>query len=287
MQALPRPSLVTPLLVAIALVTGPSFAAAKQAEHGGKPHASETTTARKPHGAKPHASKSAAAKKHHPSKSAAARKAHGGKQHASKSAAPGEADGPRADLGKVRASKDVVQVANWVATAYNNEHRPFVIIDKKAAHMYVFDGWGRLWNHSPVLVGKAVGDDVAPGVGRKRLAQLKPHEKTTPAGRFEARTGKDSHGANVVWIDYDAALSMHATASVSASERRAERMATPTPSDNRISNGCINVPPKFFRDVLWPTVRKAGAVVYVLPETRTPYQQFSGRYASGDAKSPA
>lgn len=259
MQALSRPSLVSPLLVAVALVTAPCFAAAKQAEHGGKPHASKTAKAKKPHGAK---------------------------RHASKSAAPGKVDGPSADLGKVRASKDVVQVANWVSAASNNEHRPFVIIDKKAAHMYVFDGWGRLWNHSPVLVGKAIGDDVAPGVGRKRLAQLKPHEKTTPAGRFEARTGKDSHGANVVWIDYDAALSMHATASVSASERRAERMATPTPKDNRISNGCINVPPKFFRDVLWPTVRKAGAVVYVLPETRTPYEQFS-RDGGGDGKSPA
>ena len=31
---------------------------------------------------------------------------------------------------------------------------------------------------------------------------------------------------------------------------------------------------------------QAGAVVYVLPETRTPYQQFS-RDAGGDAKSPA
>lgn len=275
MQALSRPSLVTPLLVALALVTAPCFAAAKQAEHGGKPHASKTASGKKPHGGK-----------HHASRSTAGKKPHEGKQHASKSSAPGQADGPQAELGKVRASKDVVQVANWVTAAYNNQHRPFVIIDKKAAHMYVFDGWGRLWNHSPVLVGKAKGDDVAPGVGRKRLAQLKPDEKTTPAGRFEARTGKDSHGANVVWIDYEAALSMHATASVSASERRAERMATPTPSDNRISNGCINVPPRFFRNVLWPTVRKAGAVVYVLPETRTPYEQFS-RDGGGDGKSPA
>jgi hypothetical protein len=275
MQALSRPSLATPLLVALALVTAPCLAAEKHAAQGEKHHAAKSAAAKKSHDGK-----------HHASKRVAAKKPHEGKQHASKSSAPGKADWPSADLGKVRASKDVVQVANWVSSASNNEHRPFVIIDKKAAHMYVFDGWGRLWNHSPVLVGKAVGDDVAPGVGRKRLAQLKAHEKTTPAGRFEARTGKDSHGANVVWIDYDAALSMHATASVSASERRAERMATPTPKDNRISNGCINVPPKFFRDVLWPTVRKAGAVVYVLPETRTPYEQFS-RDRGGDAKSPA
>ena len=193
---------------------------------------------------------------------------------AGKKAAPKKAHGPLADMKNVEAGKDVVQLANWVSYTYDSQHRPFVIVDKKAARMYVFDGWGRLWSHAPVLVGSAVGDDTAPGVGSKRLAQLKPGEKTTAAGRFEARPGKDNHGANVIWIDYDAALSMHAVASVSASERREERLATPEPDDNRISNGCINLPPKFFNGVLWPTVQRSGAIVYVLPETRTIARQF-------------
>ena len=242
MPALSRPSSATPLLLALALVTAPCFAAGKHAALAGKPHAG----------------KGAAAQSH----------------------------GPLADLRNVRAGKDVVQVANWVSYTYDSQRRPFVIIDKKAAKMYVFDGWGRLWSTSPVLIGTAVGDDSAPGVGSKRLSQLKASEKTTPAGRFVARPGKDNHGANVVWIDYDAALSMHALASVSASERRAERMATPDPGDNRISNGCVNLPPKFFNGVLWPTVQKYGAVVYVLPETRTPHEQF-GAYDVGGGKAPA
>jgi hypothetical protein len=244
MPALSRPPLAMPLLLALALLTAPCFAAGKDAAHASKPHAS----------------KSAAEKKSH---------------------------GPLADLRNVRASKDVVQVANWVSYTYDSQRRPFVIIDKKAAKMYVFDGWGRLWSTSPVLIGMAVGDDSAPGVGSKRLSQLKASEKTTPAGRFEARPGKDNHGANVVWIDFDAALSMHAIASVSASERRADRMATPDPSDNRISNGCINLPPRFFSGVLWPTVSRYGAVVYVLPETRTPHQQFGAYDVSGERRSPA
>lgn len=243
-QLFSRPSLATPLLLALALATAPCLAAGKHVPHAKKPHAG-------------------------------------------KSASPKNSHGPLADLRNVRASKDVVHVANWVSYTYDSQRRPFVIIDKKAAQMYVFDGWGRLWSSSPVLVGMAVGDDSAPGVGSKRLSQLKASEKTTPAGRFMARPGKDNHGANVVWIDYDAALSMHAIASVSASERRAERMATPDPSDNRISNGCINLPPKFFSGVLWPTVRKSGAVVYVLPETRTPSQQFGSYDVSGDSRSPA
>ncbi|MFD1577587.1 L,D-transpeptidase [Ramlibacter ginsenosidimutans] len=249
MPALARPPVATPLLLALALVTAPCFASEPHEAHASKPHAT------KPHATKPHASKSAATKGAH---------------------------GPLADMGKVRASKDVVQVANWVSYTYDSHRRPFVIVDKKAAQMYVFDGWGRLWNTSPVLIGKAVGDDSAPGVGSKRLSQLKPSEKTTPAGRFEARPGKDNYGKDVVWIDYDAALSMHAIASVSPSERRAERMAMPDPREHRISNGCINLPPRFFSGVLWPTVQKHGAIVYVLPETRTPAQQFGAYDVSGE-----
>jgi hypothetical protein len=249
MPALFRPSLATPLVLALAVAAAPSFAAEKHAAHPAKPHATKA----------------------HTGKGAAAEKAHG----------------PLADFRNVRASKDVVQVANWVSYTYDSQRRPFVIIDKKDAKMYVFDGWGRLWSTSPVLVGMAVGDDSAPGVGSKRLSQLKPSEKTTPAGRFEARPGKDNHGKDVVWIDYDAALSMHALASVSASERRAERLASPDPSDNRISNGCINLPPKFFSGVLWPTVRKSGAIVYVLPETRTVQQQFGAYDVTGGRGSPA
>jgi hypothetical protein len=244
MPFLSRPPAAISLLLALAFVTAPSFAAAKHPTHATHPHGS---------------------------KSAAAPKSHG----------------PLADLRNVPASKDVVLVANWVSYTYDSQRRPFVIIDKKAARMYVFDGWGRLWNSAPVLVGMAVGDDSAPGVGAKRLSQLKPGEKTTPAGRFVGRPGQDNHGANVVWIDYDAALSIHAVASVSASERRVERLATPDPSDNRISNGCINLPPRFFSGVLWPTVRKSGAIVYVLPETRTPYQQFGAYDVTVDRRSPA
>jgi hypothetical protein len=39
--------------------------------------------------------------------------------------------------------------------------------------------------------------------------------------------------------------------------------------------------------MLWPTVRKYGAIVYVLPETRTPHQQFGAYDVSVDRRSPA
>ncbi|MBL0392788.1 L,D-transpeptidase [Ramlibacter monticola] len=179
-----------------------------------------------------------------------------------------------ADFGDADAPADVVRVANWVSATRNQGKRAFVLIDKKNARLYVFDPRGKLKDHTPVLLGKAVGDDSAPGIGSKPLSQIKEEEKTTPAGRFLAAPGKNNHGEDIIWIDYKAAVSMHRLRRVSAEERRAERMATPESDDNRISNGCVNVPPDFYNSVLRPSVRKYGAYVYVLPETRTPEQLF-------------
>jgi hypothetical protein len=181
--------------------------------------------------------------------------------------------GPLADFGQVDAPADVVHVANWVSYTHNSQKKAFVLIDKKQAQMYVFDPSGKLRSRSPVLLGKAVGDDSAPGIGTRPFSQIREDEKTTPAGRFLARPGKNNHGVGIIWIDYNAAISMHRMRSASADEHRADRMATEDPGDNRISYGCVNVPAAFYNSVLLPTVKK-GAYVYVLPETRTPQQQF-------------
>ncbi|HEX7890493.1 MAG TPA: hypothetical protein VF522_14115 [Ramlibacter sp.] len=182
--------------------------------------------------------------------------------------------GPLADFGKEEAPDEVVQVANWVSSTRNAKKKAFVLIDKKNARMYVFDPQGKLKQDAPVLLGSAVGDTSAPGIGSKPLSQIKEEEKTTPAGRFLARPGKNNHGEDIIWIDYDAAVSMHRIRKVKEEERRFERMATPESDDNRISNGCVNVPRDYYDKVLRPAVAKYGAFVYVLPETKTPQQLF-------------
>ena len=246
------PALVS-LLVGAAVLAAPAFAATP--EPAAKP--AKQATAKEPQ-KKPVAGKKTAKKQ----------------LAAAKDAKP-QAPGPLADFGQVTPSADVKQVANWVSYTHNAQKKAFVIVDKKAAQVYVFDPKGKLvsGSTSPVLVGLAPGDAIHP-VGNKPISQLKENEKNTPAGKFLAQPGRNNHGANIVWIDYKNSLSMHSMHSVSAAERRADRMATPDPSDNKISNGCINVPPKFYSSVVWPTVRKYGAYVYVLPETRTPQQQF-------------
>jgi hypothetical protein len=171
-------------------------------------------------------------------------------------------------------SPDARLLANWVLTTRNNGARSFILVDKKDARVYVFSPQGALQDSAPALLGAARGDDSYPGIGDKPLSQVRPEEKTTPAGRFVAELGQNAGGEDVVWVDYDAAVSMHRVRPLVARERRLERLATLTTDDNRISFGCINLPVRFYEDVVHPAVTKYGAVIYVLPDVKTVRQVF-------------
>jgi hypothetical protein len=262
------------LLLAAALLTIPAFAATQAPstkEPASKVHAA---TGKKPG---KHATATAKTAKAKPDALGAKSVAKRPTAAATRKAAAKDAGEPKpgqlADFGNANAGPEVKHLANWVAYTRNNQKKAFVVIDKKQARMYVFDPRGKLRSDSPVLLGKAVGDNSVPGIGNKPLSQIADSEKTTPAGRFLALPGKNIGGDDIIWIDYNAAVSMHRLRKV-GNEHRAERMATPEVSDNRISNGCVNVPPAFYNSVLRPTVLKYGAFVYVLPETRTPQQLF-------------
>jgi hypothetical protein len=180
-----------------------------------------------------------------------------------------------AQFGPEQASPDVRRMANWVATSGDNKNMSFVIIDKQDAKVYVFDPHAQLKATAPALLGSAIGDDTAPGVGDKPLTQVLPEEKTTPAGRFIAEVGASTRGEDVVWVDYDAAVSMHRVLNV---PERLKSLASPTNQDNRMSFGCINLPPQFYENVLRPTVDHGGAVIYILPETRALVDTFASFY---------
>lgn len=182
----------------------------------------------------------------------------------------------RLDWGGETPSTDARRLAQWVVDSGDNGVQHFVILDKRDARVYVFDPSGKLSGASPVLLGYAAGDDTVPGIGNKAIADVKPQERTTPAGRFVAARGRNASQEDVVWVDYDAAVSMHRVRATNPKERRLERLATPTPSDNRISYGCINLPASFFEQVVWPMFQAHPGVVYVLPEVKPLTQVFPG-----------
>ncbi len=173
------------------------------------------------------------------------------------------------------ASADVQQLADWVLAANDHQHLPFVILDKQNARLFMFSPDGRLVGNTAALLGAARGDDSVPGIGERPLHAVLPHERTTPAGRFVAELGRNSNGEDIVWVDYDAAVSLHRVRATVASERRLQRLASPSARDNRISYGCINVPRRFYEQVVSPAFSRAAqaggqraGVVYVLPETQ-------------------
>jgi hypothetical protein len=183
----------------------------------------------------------------------------------------------RADFAAEIPSTDARRVADWVVGSGNNENLPFAIVDKSNARLFLFDANGALRGAAPVLLGLARGDDNPPGIGERPLAQIRPAERITPAGRFVAVLGLNLAGQDILWVDYAAAISLHRATDVKpglTASGRLARLASATTGDNRVSHGCINVTPAFFEGMIRPAFSGTGGIVYVLPETRPIRAEF-------------
>ena len=197
-----------------------------------------------------------------------------------------------ANFGQEQSSPESRKLADWVMDSADNGKLPFIIIDKVNARVFVFDAQGQLRGTASALLGLAVGDDSVPGIGQRKLSSIRPAERTTPAGRFVASLDRDIHGKEVLWVDYDTAVSLHPVVKGTPKERRAERLASPSLLDKRISYGCINVPVGFYEKVVSPIFTGTNGIVYVLPETRSAKEVFGSydvqdRPLQQDSPSPA
>lgn len=180
----------------------------------------------------------------------------------------------KADFQSERTTPQVLRMADWVVRSGYNQQMPFLVVDKTDARVYLFHANGQLRGAAAALVGMAVGDDSAPDIGVRKLSNIRPGERTTPAGRFVASLGRNLQGGQILWVDYESALSLHPVVTNNPKERRVQRLSTPTPLDNRISYGCINVTADFFKQVVSPAFAMSSGVVYILPETLSLRQAF-------------
>jgi hypothetical protein len=184
------------------------------------------------------------------------------------------------------ASPLAARLAAWALASGDNGGRPFAVVDKTAAEVFVFAPDGRLQGAAPALLGLAPGDESPPGIGDRPLSAIGPGERITPAGRFVAGFGPDARRRTVFWVDYATAVSLHPVITGNPKDHRRERLASETPRDNRITYGCINVPPEFYADVVVPTFQGTPGVFYILPEA-TPldavFPAFALQARSADA----
>lgn len=170
-------------------------------------------------------------------------------------------------------SGTVIELAGWVVATKDNQGYPFAVMDKAAAQVLVFGGDGRLRGAAPALFGSAIGDHAAPGIAGLALREIPGRDRTTPAGRFVGGFGPSIDAGRVLWVDYDSAVSVHPTATGVPAERRPERLASPSPDDNRVTHGCINVSPEFYEQIIRPTFERGG-VFYILPDTASLAETF-------------
>lgn len=179
-----------------------------------------------------------------------------------------------ADFHRESPSSEARHVVHWVAHSGDNGGRPYMVIDKVNAKVFVFDAGGAMQGSAPALLGMARGDGTAEGIGDLKLAAIRPEDRTTPAGRYVASLDRDLQGREILWIDYDNALALHRVAKGQPSERRAQRLDSASADDNRISYGCINVPVHFYEAVVSAAFTNTEGIVYILPEMKTARELF-------------
>jgi hypothetical protein len=188
----------------------------------------------------------------------------------SKTAAPTSAPMDRL----LTASSEVQQVQQWVAASKDNAGLPFIVVDKTNAQVYAFTPYAQLKATAPILLGAGVGDKVlvAPDAP---MSAIPPQKRITPAGRYVSKLAIDPHAKHTILsIDPHNLISLHIVAPGTPAQRRAERLLSTTTEDNRVSFGCINVPPGFFTNVVEPDFAPSQGVVYILPEKTTAAQLF-------------
>jgi hypothetical protein len=177
-------------------------------------------------------------------------------------------------LDRVKAASPEVQMTlDWIAASKDNAGLPFILVDKVNAQVYEFTPFAQLKATAPILLGGGHGDVVlvSPDDPMSAIPEFK---RITPAGRYLSYLVTDVHGKVILNIDGKNLISLHIVAKGTPAQRRAERLASVTADDNRISFGCINVPPGFFTNIVSPDFGPRKGIVYILPEKTTAAQQF-------------
>ena len=165
---------------------------------------------------------------------------------------------------------DPLLLARALVARADNASRPFAVVDKRQAQILVFDAGGVLVGRSAALLGRALGDASAPGVGlRTQQGRLRDGDRTTPAGRFVSEPGRNRDGEAIVWVDYEAAVAIHRLRGGPEHASRSRRLAGSDPLARRVSAGCVVVPEAFYDSVVQPLLGHQRGLVLVMPDLPT------------------
>lgn len=161
-------------------------------------------------------------------------------------------------------SAEAVKVYESMAPAAQASGKGFMIADKPAGRLHVFDVDGNLIAQDTALYGRDYGDVLQ---GEKRV---------TPAGRYTLKVAPSSYAGGKAFElvesehrvgNTDYVIAVHAAYLGDKTEKREERLSTAAISDKRISYGCINTKHETFLNKLMPNAAKLdGGMVFVIPD---------------------
>ncbi len=174
------------------------------------------------------------------------------------------------------ASEEVRKTVKWIKKRKDNMKLPYAIIDKKNAHIYIFDPKSKILDSGPVLLGIAKADKIDPKTLNAPLSAIGKNDRVTPSGRYRSIIGKDHKGKEVLWVDTKYAIALHKVANVPG-QKRIVRLNSATSEDNRITWGCINVSVPLFKKVISPLFKPKTGMVYILPEAAPVEQLLASR----------
>jgi hypothetical protein len=144
----------------------------------------------------------------------------------------------------------------------------FIVVDKPNQMLYAFNKDGVLIDKAVTLTGKAIGD-VRDKMGLSPW-EVPAAKQVTPAGKFTGKFQLSKDYGSIIAMEETregnkAVLAVHRVALHNTSQNREGRMASPTVEDNRISQGCVNVPSQFYDSVLAPNFQ-GESQIYVMPD---------------------
>ncbi|MFM8342071.1 MAG: hypothetical protein ACKN9F_07620 [Methylomonas sp.] len=165
-----------------------------------------------------------------------------------------------------------------------NRSEPMIIADKSKAMLYVFNPLDSTIASTPALFGKVISDDF----NKAWYDNSKPPAPITPAGVFKTRKSFSTHLRTDITAIIEGSryiVAIHPVYSTVRGKDRVKRLSTLTVFDNRVTNGCINVPENFYYKNL--NQLKDGIKVVVLKENDNVYDDISvGQNINDQMNSP-
>lgn len=143
---------------------------------------------------------------------------------------------------------------------------PFIVADKHEGTITVHYPDTKNTVISPALFGKVKADKI----NHAKLDVVNGFSHITPSGTYKIKKQYSEylHTSILTFIEgKDKILAIHPVWLGMPSQQRLQRLFTKTPKDNRITDGCINVPSAFFYSVL--NALPDDTILYILTEDDT------------------